>query len=48
MPRIANPDFAADVAASFDKQNAMHLILAKLALVEHGRTEIHVAHWYGI
>ena len=48
MATLANPDFAADVAASFDKQNAMHLIHATLAVVEHGRTEIHVPHWSGI
>ena len=48
MTRIANPDFAAAVAASFDKQNAMHLIKATLPVVELGRTEIHVPHWSGV
>jgi uncharacterized protein (TIGR00369 family) len=48
MTRVANPDFAAGVAASFDKQNAMRLIQATLPVVEHGRTEIHVPHWDGI
>ena len=48
MTRLANPDFAACVAASFDKQTAMHLIRATLPVVEHGRTEIHVPHWDGI
>ncbi len=48
MTRLANPDFAECVTASFDKQNAMHLIRATLPVVEHGRTEIHVPHWDGI
>ena len=48
MTRLANPDFAEFVTASFDKQNAMHLIRATLPVVEHGRTEIHVPHWNGI
>ncbi|MBB6583595.1 PaaI family thioesterase [Ralstonia solanacearum] len=48
MAHIANPDFAKDVIASFDKQNAMHLIRATLPVVEHGRTEIHVPHWEGL
>jgi uncharacterized protein (TIGR00369 family) len=48
MPRLANPDFAACVTASFAKQSAMHLIRATLPVVEHGRTEIHVPHWDGI
>lgn len=48
MTHIANPDFAENVAASFDKQSAMHLIRATMPLVEHGRTEIHVPHWDGI
>lgn len=48
MTHLANPDFAANVAASFDKQSAMHLIRATLPVVEHGRTEIHVPHWDGI
>lgn len=48
MTRLANPDFAACVTASFDKQNAMQLIRATLPVVEPGRTEIHVPHWDGI
>lgn len=48
MTRVSNPDFAADVSASFNKQNAMHLIRATLPVVEHGRTEIHVPHWEGV
>ena len=48
MTRLANPDFAESVTASFDKQTAMHLIRATLPVVEHGRTEIHVPHWDGI
>jgi len=48
MTRIANPQFAECVAASFDKQTAMHLIRATLPVIEHGRTEIHVPHWDGI
>lgn len=48
MTHLANPDFVECVTASFDKQNAMHLIRATLSLVEHGRTEIHVPHWDGI
>jgi len=46
--RIGNPDFAACVTSSFDKQSAMRLIRATLPVVEHGRTEIHVPHWEGI
>ena len=48
MTHFANPDFAECVTASFDRQNAMHLIRATLQVVEHGRTEIHVPHWDGI
>ncbi|RJG01013.1 PaaI family thioesterase [Noviherbaspirillum sedimenti] len=48
MPRLANPDFAECVTASFDKQSAMHLIRATLPVIEQGRTEIHVPHWDGI
>lgn len=48
MSRLANPDFAASVSASFEKQTAMRLIQASLPVVEHGRTEIHVPHWEGI
>ncbi|MBL8481251.1 MAG: PaaI family thioesterase [Rhodocyclaceae bacterium] len=48
MSHLANPDFAACVAASFDKQNAMRLIRASMPVIEHGRTEIHVPHWSGV
>lgn len=48
MTRIADPHFAERVRASFDRQNAMHLIQATLPVVEHGRTEIHLPHWTGI
>lgn len=48
MTRLANPEFAECVTASFNKQNAMHLIRATLPVVDHGRTEIHVPHWDGI
>lgn len=48
MTRLANHDFVECVTASFDKQNAMHLIRATLPVVEQGRTEIHVPHWDGI
>jgi uncharacterized protein (TIGR00369 family) len=48
MTPFANPNFTEDVIASFNRQNAMHLIRATLPVVEHGRTEIHVPHWDGI
>ena len=48
MAHLANPDFAESVAASFNKQQAMHLIRATLPVVEHGRTEIHLPHWEGV
>lgn len=48
MMRIANPDFAQTVAASFQRQNAMRLIRATLARVEYGRAEIHAPHWEGV
>jgi uncharacterized protein (TIGR00369 family) len=48
MTHPANPHFAECVRASFQKQNAMHLIRATLPVVEHGCTEIHVPHWDGI
>jgi uncharacterized protein (TIGR00369 family) len=48
MKPVANPDFAKAVAASFGKQNAMRLIRAEMPVIEHGRTEIHVAHWDGV
>nr|WP_311529560.1 PaaI family thioesterase [uncultured Ralstonia sp.] len=48
MTQPANPDFAAAIAASFNKQNAMHLIHATLPVVEYGRAEIHLPHWDGV
>lgn len=48
MTRISDPHFAERVRASFDRQNAMHLVQATLPVVEHGRTEIHLPHWDGI
>ncbi|NTV71383.1 MAG: PaaI family thioesterase [Azonexaceae bacterium] len=48
MAHISNPDFAASVLTSFDRQSAMHLIKASMPVVEHGMTEIHVPHWGGI
>lgn len=48
MNDFADPNFKENVAASFDKQNAMHLIRATMPLIEHGKTEIHVPHWEGL
>lgn len=48
MSHISDPHFAERVRASFDRQNAMHLIQATLPVVEHGCTEIHLPHWEGI
>lgn len=48
MTDVLNPNYAECVAASFEKQQAMHLIHASMPLVEVGRTEIHVPHWHGI
>ncbi len=48
MSHVADPHFAERVRASFDRQNAMHLIQATLSVVLHGRTEIHLPHWQGI
>lgn len=45
MTKAIDPQAAARVRASFDRQNAMRLIRAQLTLVEHGRTEIHLPHW---
>lgn len=42
------PHFAERVSASFDRQNAMTLIQARLAVVEPGYTEIHLPHWQGV
>jgi uncharacterized protein (TIGR00369 family) len=43
-----DPQTAARIHASFARQNAMRLIRASLAVVEAGRTEIHLPHWDGV
>ena len=48
MTIIANPDFAQDVLASFNRQSAMQLIRASMPVIRHGLAEIHVSHWDGI
>ncbi len=48
MSHSAAPHFAERVRASFERQNAMHLIQATLPVVEQGRTEIHLPHWQGV
>ena len=48
MAHISDPHFAERVRASFERQNAMHLIQATLPVVEQGRTEIHLPHWQGV
>jgi uncharacterized protein (TIGR00369 family) len=48
MTQIPDPHFAARVRASFDRQNAMHLVRATLPVVEYGRAEIHLPHWDGV
>lgn len=48
MPHSAAPHFAERVRASFERQNAMHLIQATLPVVEQGRTETHLPHWQGV
>ncbi len=48
MSAIANPDFAREVRASFQRQGAMTLIRARMPLIEHGVVEIHLNHWEGI
>lgn len=48
MTHVSDPHFADRVRASFERQNAMHLIQATLPVVEHGRTEIHLPHWQGV
>lgn len=48
MTRVSDLNLAERVAASFDRQTAMHLIRATLPVIGHGRTEIHVPHWNGI
>jgi len=46
--KTANPNFAADVRASFNKQHAMSLIRASLPEVDVGRAEILLPHWGGV
>ncbi|MFC5477544.1 PaaI family thioesterase [Massilia suwonensis] len=41
---MLDPDIAQRVRASFARQNAMRLIGARLEVVGHGRTEIHLPH----
>ena len=48
MAHISDPHFAERVRASFERQNAMHLIQASLPVVEQGRTKIHLPHWQGV
>lgn len=48
MPHLSDPHIAERVLASFDKQNAMHLVKATMPVVQSGMTEIHVPHWDGI
>ena len=48
MSHSAASHFAERVRASFERQNAMHLIQATLPVVEQGRTEIHLPHWQGV
>jgi uncharacterized protein (TIGR00369 family) len=48
MAQISDPNFAARVRASFDRQTAMQLIRATLPVVDIGRAEIHLTHWHGI
>lgn len=44
MAHGSAPHFAGRIRASFERQNAMHLIQATLPIVELGRTEIHLPH----
>ncbi len=48
MTTLSDSLIAERVLASFDRQNAMHLIRATMPVVRHGLTEIHVPHWEGI
>jgi uncharacterized protein (TIGR00369 family) len=48
MSHVSDSHFAERVLASFDKQNAMHLVKATMLVIESGMTEIHVPHWDGI
>lgn len=48
MTQTPDPHFADRVRASFDRQNAMHLIHATMPVIEPGATEIHLPHWPGV
>lgn len=48
MTHLSEAAAAERVRASFERQNAMHLIRATLPIVTPGRTEIHVPHWEGV
>lgn len=48
MTHLSEAAAAERVRASFERQNAMHLIRATLPVVSSGRTEIHVPHWEGV
>ena len=44
----SDPALAERIGASFERQNAMKLIQARLACVEPGRVEIHLPPWSGV
>ena len=48
MTELSKPEFVERVQASFQRQNAMHLIQAGLPVVEQGLIEIHLPHWQGV
>ncbi|WP_298608117.1 PaaI family thioesterase [uncultured Thiothrix sp.] len=48
MSQAIPAEFVERVTASFQRQNAMHLIQASLPVVEQGLTEIHLPHWQGV
>ncbi len=48
MTHVAYPCLTERILASFERQNAMHLIRATMPVVQPGLTEIHVPHWDGI
>lgn len=48
MTELSKPEFVERVHASFQRQNAMHLIQASLPVVEQGLIEIHLPHWQGV
>lgn len=48
MTELSKPEFVERVQASFQRQNAMHLIQASLPVVEQGLIEIHLPHWQGV